>query len=105
VNLFPHFGSLIYKILHVFALITGTILLITQKFTGVIPRAAQALFNMLGGSLGNRNSGIRAPVRYSTPIATLQRNNPDKGWTMKATYVEVWLLLCNIVWINLILCV
>jgi hypothetical protein len=59
-------------------------------FSGVIPRAAIALFEKLsGGSGGEKSSGIKAPVRYSTPLATLQRNNPDKGWTMKATYVEV----------------
>ncbi|KAA8899954.1 hypothetical protein FN846DRAFT_166864 [Sphaerosporella brunnea] len=58
---------------------------------GVIPRAAVALFDRLsGGSMADKSSGIRAPVRYSTPIATLQRNNPDKGWTMKATYVEIY---------------
>ncbi|KAF8534083.1 hypothetical protein BDD12DRAFT_445709 [Trichophaea hybrida] len=61
-----------------------------SKVMGVIPRAAVSLFERLGGSSPDQNSGIRAPVRYSTPIATLQRNNPDKGWTMKATYVEIY---------------
>lgn len=63
--------------------------MLTAIFSGVIPRAAAALFERLGSGSAGRNSGIRAPVRYSTSMATLQKNNPDKGWTMKATYVEV----------------
>ncbi|KAI5815325.1 hypothetical protein BZA77DRAFT_355437 [Pyronema omphalodes] len=62
----------------------------SHKIMGVIPRAAISLFEKLQGSTPDRESGIKSPVRYSTPIATLQRNNPDKGWTMKATYVEIY---------------
>lgn len=42
--------------------------------------------------LNNRNSmsGIRAPVRYSTNLATQMTRGCDKSWTLKATYVEIY---------------
>ncbi|CAZ85822.1 unnamed protein product [Tuber melanosporum] len=63
------------------------------KVMGVIPRAAAALFERLGSGAPNpRNStsGLRAPVRYSTPISQLAKPAVDKGWTMKASYVEIY---------------
>ncbi|KAG0635032.1 hypothetical protein HOY80DRAFT_893905 [Tuber brumale] len=63
------------------------------KVMGVIPRAAAALFERLGSGAPNpRNStsGLRAPVRYSTPISQLTKPAADKGWTMKASYVEIY---------------
>ena len=63
-----------------------------NSVSGVIPRAAAALFERLGsGAPNSRNSssGLRAPARYSTPISQLIKPATDKGWTMKASYVEV----------------
>ncbi|RPA93414.1 kinesin-domain-containing protein [Choiromyces venosus 120613-1] len=63
------------------------------KVMGVIPRAATALFERLGsGAPNSRNSssGLRAPARYSTPISQLIKSAADKGWTMKASYVEIY---------------
>ncbi|PWW77800.1 kinesin-domain-containing protein [Tuber magnatum] len=63
------------------------------KVMGVIPRAAAALFERLGsGAPNSRNStsGLRAPMRYSTPISQLIKPAADKGWTMKASYVEIY---------------
>lgn len=62
-----------------------------NRVVGVIPRAAQALFEKLdaGPPANNRNSisGLRAPKRYSgAPVpATMERN-----WVLKATYVEIY---------------
>lgn len=60
---------------------------------GVIPRAAMAIFEKLGGGkpqLSNRNSmtGLRAPKRYSTIPAAVPAE--DKTWTLKASYVEIY---------------
>lgn len=60
---------------------------------GIIPRAAQMLFEKLEGSKHNRtqSTGLRTPARYS--IGTPQGlNKPpvDRNWQLKATYVEVW---------------
>ena len=61
--------------------------------TGVIPRAATALFEKLEGPkpTNNRNSmsGLRAPVRYSTTPGAMSRP-AEKNWTLKATYVEIY---------------
>ncbi|KAB5586184.1 hypothetical protein GE09DRAFT_56519 [Coniochaeta sp. 2T2.1] len=60
---------------------------------GVIPRAANALFEKLEGPKGNPNRGsmsqLRAPSRYSmqAPSAT---SKGDKTWSLKATYVEIY---------------
>lgn len=67
-------------------------LCLTRLFhSGVIPRAAEALFEKLGSGVPNARdsrSGLRAPARYSTPISQL-KPHAEKGWTMKASYVEV----------------
>lgn len=63
---------------------------------GVITRAATALFEKLSGPPAlNRNgsSGLRSPTRYSTnsvqTLQSLSKPGFEKGWQMKATYVEV----------------
>ena len=59
---------------------------------GVIPRAAQELFEKLDGpAKHNRNSstGLRTPSRYSMGSASSLKGNADKSWQLKATYVEV----------------
>jgi hypothetical protein len=66
-----------------------------MRLLGVIPRAAEALFQQLSGSpaLGRNGSGIKSPNRYSTTsvhtLQSLAKANTDKTWQMKATYVEV----------------
>ncbi|BCR89949.1 kinesin family protein [Aspergillus chevalieri] len=62
---------------------------------GVIPRAAQMLFEKLDGPpKHNRNSstGLRTPSRYSMSSTSSfgKANNPDKNWQLKATYVEIY---------------
>ena len=61
---------------------------------GVIPRAAQLLFDQLDGpAKHNRNSstGLRTPSRYSTSSSSSfgKGSSFDKNWQLKATYVEV----------------
>lgn len=63
---------------------------------GVIPRAAQELFEKLDGGPAkhsrNSSTGLRTPSRYSTGSTSSfgkGNNNPDKNWQLKATYVEV----------------
>lgn len=56
---------------------------------GIVPRAAQTLFEKLNAVSGRTMSGLRTPKRYSTnPLA--QSGQADKGWTLKATYVEIY---------------
>ncbi|KAL1971330.1 hypothetical protein VTN77DRAFT_282 [Rasamsonia byssochlamydoides] len=60
---------------------------------GIIPRAAQLLFEKLEGPKHGRtqSSGLRTPARYS--IASPQSLNKapaDKNWQLKATYVEIY---------------
>jgi DNA repair exonuclease SbcCD ATPase subunit len=56
---------------------------------GIVPRAAQTLFEKLNVVSGRAMSGLRTPKRYSTnPLA--QAGQADKGWTLKATYVEIY---------------
>ena len=63
--------------------------------TGVVPRAAMALFESLTGISNNRmaGSGLKAPSRFSmhnlSSLNSTSKSNPDKNWQMKATYVEV----------------
>ncbi|KAL6249397.1 hypothetical protein RBB50_003250 [Rhinocladiella similis] len=63
---------------------------------GVIPRAAQHLFDNLNGvsAHSRHNSGLKSPTRYSvTSINQVMRNTksfPDKGWEMSVTYVEIY---------------
>ncbi|KAK6329663.1 hypothetical protein TWF696_003536 [Orbilia brochopaga] len=60
--------------------------------SGVIPRAALALFDRLSPVARNQSSGMKIPSRYSTPLPTLQRQSvsQEKPWSMKATYVEIY---------------
>lgn len=65
-----------------------------QQNSGVIPRAAQLLFDKLDGpSKHNRNgstTGLRTPQRYSmSSAASFGKLNLEKNWQLKATYVEV----------------
>ncbi|OJJ37378.1 hypothetical protein ASPWEDRAFT_108087 [Aspergillus wentii DTO 134E9] len=61
---------------------------------GIIPRAAQLLFEQLDGpAKHNRNgsTGLRTPARYSmSSTSSLNRGSIDKSWQMKATYVEIY---------------
>ncbi|KAJ5098639.1 hypothetical protein N7532_005640 [Penicillium argentinense] len=63
---------------------------------GIIPRAAQALFEKLDGpSKHTRNSssstGLRTPQRYSMSSASsFGKVNVEKNWQLKATYVEIY---------------
>lgn len=67
-----------------------------DQISGVIPRAAMALFDKLEGSsnlrLNNRNSmtGLRAPTRYTGNPAGMLARSAEKTWTLKATYVEIY---------------
>jgi hypothetical protein len=62
-------------------------------FSGVVPRAANALFEKLEGPKGNPNrssmSQLRAPSRYSTQAPPASAKG-EKAWTLKATYVEIY---------------
>ncbi|KAJ9501201.1 hypothetical protein H2202_002995 [Exophiala xenobiotica] len=63
---------------------------------GVIPRAAQHLFdNLNGGNNHSRhNSGLKSPTRFSVPsLNQAMRNSKsfaDRGWEMSVTYVEIY---------------
>ncbi|KAJ5101906.1 hypothetical protein NUU61_004128 [Penicillium alfredii] len=63
---------------------------------GIIPRAAQVLFDQLDGpSKHNRNgsssTGLRTPQRYSMSSASsFGKLNLEKSWQLKATYVEIY---------------
>ncbi|KAF7593292.1 hypothetical protein BBP40_011671 [Aspergillus hancockii] len=61
---------------------------------GIIPRAAQYLFEKLEGpSKHNRNSstGLRTPARYSiSSTSSFGKQNVERTWQMKATYVEIY---------------
>lgn len=60
---------------------------------GVIPRAANALFEKLEGPKGNPNrssmSQLRAPARYSMQAPSTAAKG-EKTWSLKATYVEIY---------------
>lgn len=66
---------------------------------GIIPRAAQRLFDSLDGpAKHNRNSstGLRTPSRYSASSPSAYgKHGFDKNWQMKATYVEVRISACD----------
>ncbi|KAI2611317.1 kinesin motor domain-containing protein [Hypoxylon fragiforme] len=61
--------------------------------TGVIPRAAAALFEKLDGSAPQKNpnrnsmSQLKTPARYS---AQSSAPKAEKNWQLKATYVEIY---------------
>ncbi|CAG8179379.1 unnamed protein product [Penicillium nalgiovense] len=66
---------------------------------GIIPRAAQVLFDKLEGpSKHNRNAshpttGLRTPQRYSMTSAAnfgKMHQEKEKNWQLKATYVEIY---------------
>ncbi|EAW13171.1 kinesin family protein [Aspergillus clavatus NRRL 1] len=61
---------------------------------GIIPRAAQLLFEKLEGpTKHNRNSstGLRTPTRYSiSSTSSFGKANADKTWQLKASYVEIY---------------
>ncbi|OAX83003.1 hypothetical protein ACJ72_02648 [Emergomyces africanus] len=65
-----------------------------QKVMGIIPRAAQLLFEKLTGTTHNRtgSTGLRTPTRYSvnSSLPNFGKNLLDKSWQMKATYVEIY---------------
>jgi chromosome segregation ATPase len=56
---------------------------------GIIPRAAQTLFEKLNAASVRPMSGLRTPKRYSTH-ASAQSIPGDSSWTLKATYVEIY---------------
>ena len=63
---------------------------------GVIPRAAQHLFEHLEGPTAHsrQNSGLKSPNRYSvTSLNQILQNSKmgsDKNWQMSVTYVEIY---------------
>ncbi|KUL83127.1 hypothetical protein ZTR_11003 [Talaromyces verruculosus] len=60
---------------------------------GIIPRAAQLLFEKLDTPKHSRtqSSGLRTPARYSMSSPQIFNRNPvDKTWQLKATYVEIY---------------
>ena len=63
---------------------------------GVIPRAAQHLFESLEGpaSHSRQNSGLKSPNRYSvTSMNQMLQNSKlasNKSWQMSVTYVEIY---------------
>ncbi|KAJ5587471.1 uncharacterized protein N7459_003236 [Penicillium hispanicum] len=62
---------------------------------GIIPRAAQLLFEKLDGpNKHNRNgsssTGLRTPQRYSMSSASSFGKPYEKNWQLKATYVEIY---------------
>lgn len=63
------------------------------RSTGVVPRAAAALFAKLGATQNDRPHGVgplRAPQRYSMITPPTTHQEAERGWTMKATYVEIY---------------
>ncbi|PYH43794.1 kinesin family protein [Aspergillus saccharolyticus JOP 1030-1] len=64
------------------------------KSMGIIPRAAQLLFEKLDGPpKHNRHSssGLRTPARYSVgSTASFGKASVEKNWQLKATYVEIY---------------
>jgi chromosome segregation ATPase len=64
---------------------------------GVIPRAAQHLFESLNGGASahsRHNSGLKTPTRFSvSSLNQVMQNSKsfvDKGWEMSVTYVEIY---------------
>ncbi|KAJ5279587.1 hypothetical protein N7478_004959 [Penicillium angulare] len=64
---------------------------------GIIPRAAQLLFDSLDGPAkhnrnGSSSTGLRTPQRYSMSSASSFGKLPnfEKTWQLKATYVEIY---------------
>ena len=65
------------------------------RIMGVVPRAAQALFEKLTGT-SHRQSGLQTPKRYSTQAVTTMAGlakamgGGERNWTLKASYVEIY---------------
>ena len=66
------------------------------QIMGVVPRAAQQLFDRLNGA-PQRPSGLQTPKRYSTQalptmgsLARAANGGGEKNWSLKATYVEIY---------------
>ncbi|KAF2217092.1 hypothetical protein CERZMDRAFT_33098 [Cercospora zeae-maydis SCOH1-5] len=63
---------------------------------GIVPRAAEALFDKLNGGHGPaRASGLQTPKRYSiqalsTYGSTQKANAAAKNWELRASYVEIY---------------
>ncbi|KAI9871467.1 MAG: hypothetical protein M1823_008440, partial [Watsoniomyces obsoletus] len=63
---------------------------------GVIPRAAQHLFESLDGATSHsrQNSGLKSPNKYSvTSMNQILQNSKlysSKSWQMTVTYVEIY---------------
>lgn len=62
-----------------------------QTHMGIIPRAAETLFEKLNATSIRPMSvtGLRTPKRYSTQAPT-QTSQGSSDWTLKATYVEIY---------------
>ncbi|EME40505.1 hypothetical protein DOTSEDRAFT_136681 [Dothistroma septosporum NZE10] len=63
-----------------------------QENQGIVPRAAQLLFDKLNGA-SPKQSGLQTPKRYSTPgLPTLGSiaKAANKSWELRATYVEIY---------------
>lgn len=56
---------------------------------GIIPRAAQTLFDKLNGNAARPQSGLRTPKRYSMHTSA-QSVSSERNWALKATYVEIY---------------
>jgi chromosome segregation ATPase len=60
---------------------------------GIVPRAAQALFEKLNGGPVTRSS-IQTPKRYSTTglptLSSLAKAGAHKNWELRASYVEIY---------------
>lgn len=66
-----------------------------SELMGIVPRAAQALFERLNPAPARPQSALRTPKRYSTQglptLSSLPHSGPsDKSWTLRATYVEIY---------------
>ncbi|KIY03850.1 uncharacterized protein Z520_00541 [Fonsecaea multimorphosa CBS 102226] len=67
-----------------------------NSLKGVIPRAAQHLFESLNGGPAHsrHNSGLKTPTRYSvTSLNQVMQTSKafiDRGWDMSVTYVEIY---------------
>ena len=65
------------------------------RVMGIVPRAAQSLFEKLEGT-PHRQSGLPAPKRYSQALPSLitgargMNGSGERNWTLKATYVEIY---------------
>jgi kinesin family protein 4/21/27 len=69
-----------------------------ENAMGIIPRAAQLLFDTLDGPAkhtrngsSSTGTGLRTPQRYSmSSAASFGKLNVEKNWQLKATYVEIY---------------